>query len=417
MKSMKSSAQNDWKATVAILGARKHYGVQAALALNNRLERMYTDFYMKNIGVIGLLRKMLLHSPFRSFRRAAMRYTKRLPDNCVHSFPLIGLAYAAALRLAGSAAKREQLYVCFGRWFSQSVAQRGFGASKVVYGMNAGSVELFQQAHKAGLACVLEQSSAPYTIYDRLSFEEYYLWPDWTIESAPHRNLHLSERETREWDLSDLIICGSQFVANGLELHGIPKEKYKIIPSPVDVDNYPNNKKTSHQKLRVLFLGSISIMKGIQYFYQALQQINSSFIEAKAAGNILVSGHALKKMKRHIHFLGVVPRAEIYSLLDWADVLILPSICEGSALVTYEALASGVPVITTSNSGSHVQDCVTGFIVPIRDYVSIANRIDQLVTDIGLRRNMSIAARHFAEEHLSWDVYSVKLLSVLQNIL
>ena len=61
--------------------------------------------------------------------------------------------------------------------------------------------------------------------------------------------------------------------------------------------------------------------------------------------------------------------ADLYA---WADVFLLPFICEGSAMVTYEALSWGLPVITTHNAGSIVRDTVDGWLVPYRDSEAIA---------------------------------------------
>lgn len=115
--------------------------------------------------------------------------------------------------------------------------------------------------------------------------------------------------------------------------------------------------------------------------------------------------------------LGLIPRSEIPELLAWADVLVLPSICEGSALVTYEALASGVPVITTPNAGSPVIDGETGYIVPIRDSLAIAEKLERLAAAPELLKDMSAAARRYAEEHLSYEAYSKRLISAFEQVL
>src|SRR5436309_15926178 len=47
----------------------------------------------------------------------------------------------------------------------------------------------------------------------------------------------------------------------------------------------------------------------------------------------------------------------------WADVLLLPSVCEGSAMVSYEALSAGLPVLTTPNAGSLVRHGLDGFVL------------------------------------------------------
>jgi glycosyltransferase involved in cell wall biosynthesis len=62
-------------------------------------------------------------------------------------------------------------------------------------------------------------------------------------------------------------------------------------------------------------------------------------------------------------------------------VFLLASICEGSATVCYEALAAGLPVVTTPNAGSVIRDGIDGFIVPIRDGPAIAGRLRLLAGD------------------------------------
>jgi glycosyltransferase involved in cell wall biosynthesis len=106
-----------------------------------------------------------------------------------------------------------------------------------------------------------------------------------------------------------------------------------------------------------------------------------------------------------------VPRTDIPAYFRWADVFVLPSICEGSALVIYEALASGLPVITTPNSGSVVRDNVDGSIVPIRSSDAIAECLEQFAKDADLRCTMGQNARENALQSLSWQAYAERLVS------
>jgi glycosyltransferase involved in cell wall biosynthesis len=95
---------------------------------------------------------------------------------------------------------------------------------------------------------------------------------------------------------------------------------------------------------------------------------------------------------------------------------VFPSLCEGSATVTYEALAAGLPVITTPHAGSVVRDGREGFVVPIRDVDALAARIDLLAGDPELVAQMSRAARQRSRE-FSWPRYGERLVSALQQIL
>jgi glycosyltransferase involved in cell wall biosynthesis len=120
-------------------------------------------------------------------------------------------------------------------------------------------------------------------------------------------------------------------------------------------------------------------------------------------------------MTQSLTFLGRLPRDEIKQKYVDADVFVLPSLAEGSASVTYEALASGLSVITTEASGSVVRDNIEGFIVPERDPTVLAERIEELVENRQLRDRMVLAAKDRAKDY-TWEQYAKLLLTVLQAI-
>src|SRR5207245_11203657 len=129
--------------------------------------------------------------------------------------------------------------------------------------------------------------------------------------------------------------------------YGIARERFS-----------PRQRGTPHAsgKLHILFAGSVNLRKGAQYLLEALQRLNSSQVEARFAGTLALDPARLKPYQRTATFLGSVPRNKMMGLYDWADVFVLPSICEGSALVTYEALASGIPLIATPNTGAWIRE-------------------------------------------------------------
>lgn len=98
-----------------------------------------------------------------------------------------------------------------------------------------------------------------------------------------------------------------------------------------------------------------------------------------------------------------------------ADVFVLPSLAEGSAEVTYEALACGVPVITTKAAGSVVRDGIEGRIVPERDPDAVAAAILEIVEDREKRNRMAFAARERAR-HYTWDRYGERLVTALRGL-
>jgi glycosyltransferase involved in cell wall biosynthesis len=417
MENKAHQPKDKWKVTVAILGARMHYAVPSILAIHDRLDRLYTDWYIPKSGWSGKMWNLLRKSPFNILRRAAMRSNAHLPKYFVHSFHWIGMAYSLALRLSAGEGQREHINAYFDQQFAKSAAKVGFGSSNAVYGINSASVELFQAATSKNIVCVLEQCIAPYTILKKLLQEEYLLWPGWEVNQMGEINTEIARREKQEWELANLILAGSDFVKDGLVANGVSKEKCCVLPYGIDVSSFQAKSSENPQStnLRVLFLGTVGLRKGIQYLYQALELTKTQLIETKAAGSISITSTASRQVGKRIKMLGFIPRDETRKLWQWADVLVIPSICEGSAMVTYEALAVGVPVIATPNTGSPVQDRETGFIVPNRNPEAIAERLDQLAANPHLRQEMGSAARRYAEEHLSWEAYGKRLIMAIQN--
>ena len=109
-----------------------------------------------------------------------------------------------------------------------------------------------------------------------------------------------------------------------------------------------------------------------------------------------------------------MPRLQMAEQYAWADVFLLPSISEGSASVCYEALADGLPVITTPNAGSVVRDGVDGFIVPIRNAEAIVQKLELLARDREMLAWMSANANLRSTE-FTVEKYSQRMLEKLRR--
>jgi len=135
----------------------------------------------------------------------------------------------------------------------------------------------------------------------------------------------------------------------------------------------------------------------------------------RMVGSIGVLPEAQLKLREHVELAGVVPRSSIHEHFAWADVFLLPSICEGSATVTYEALASGLPVVCTPNTGSIIEETVQGFIVKPQDIAPLVSRLLELRNTPEKLLAMSRAARELSID-CTVAAYSRRLLDAL-NVL
>jgi glycosyltransferase involved in cell wall biosynthesis len=132
----------------------------------------------------------------------------------------------------------------------------------------------------------------------------------------------------------------------------------------------------------------------------------------RIVGPVNVLPAALRELRSRVEIVGAVPRSEIGNHYRWADVFLLPSVCEGSATACYEALAAGLPAIVTPNTGSVVRDGVDGFIVAPHDPRTVSARLRLLASDARLLRDMSQQARERAKD-FTLQAYGRRLAATL----
>jgi glycosyltransferase involved in cell wall biosynthesis len=157
----------------------------------------------------------------------------------------------------------------------------------------------------------------------------------------------------------------------------------------------------------------VGLRKGIAYAVETARLLGRA-AEFRWVGAVDLLPDTRSHVERYVQLTGAVPRNQILPHFEWADVFFLPSVCEGSATVIYEALISGLPVITTPNTGSIVAEGVNGFIVPTRDEQAMAERLQRLHLDRGMLHKMQEAARR-SWEVASLESYQRRLLQALSS--
>jgi glycosyltransferase involved in cell wall biosynthesis len=239
----------------------------------------------------------------------------------------------------------------------------------------------------------MEQTIVPRAIEEKLLAEAQQAYPGWEPDRSVNQTAaYLAGREQEEWQQADLIVCGSEFVRDGIGLCGGPKERCVVVPYGVDSYFAPVARASSTRRpLRVLIAGQVGLRKGAGCAGEVAKALRG-IAEFRWAGPVSLLEPAKSELARQIELLGMVPRHEIGRHYQWADVFFLPSICEGSATVTYEALASGLPVVTTPNAGSIVRPGVDGFVVPVYDVAAMIEHLRRLAEDRGLLAEFSRAA-------------------------
>lgn len=245
----------------------------------------------------------------------------------------------------------------------------------------------------------------PYIIYGRGSDVYFPKEPNKSISKLALKNasgvIALSEDMKKEMNK----ICNRDDISvlpNGIELN-----KFKGI----------SEKKLFKKKEKtIIFVGSLRPVKGVKYLIKAMNTINK-----ETDTNLIIVGDGIDKeglktlveelnLQDCIHFVGKIPNEDVPRYMAQADIFALPSLSEGFPVVVVEAMASGLPIVTTNVRGlpEIIKNGENGFVVEPQNSEHMAEKILLLLKDEQLYRKISENNKVKAEEY-SWDKISGEL--------
>jgi glycosyltransferase involved in cell wall biosynthesis len=396
------------------MGARMRYAVPRILHSAGRLAHFHTDL-AGDRGWPVLLRAIPERARPRALSRLLQRRIEGIPRHLVSAHSLLGLKIAYQERTAPGPDELAEAYIQSGHKLCRLALRRGFEGARVVGAIGTSSEPLLQAARREGKATFTEQIITPPSVEREIMEHEQADFPDWETGASPMGSSHRFEEVCRrEWALTDLLVCGSEFVRQGIKQAGGPFDRCVVVPYGVTLPGHPapRAERVSVRSLQVLTIGAVGLRKGAPYVLQAAEAMRGR-AEFRWLGRVALSEFARKQMAPHVVLEGQTSRDETMRKLAAADVFLLPSVCEGSATVCYEALALGIPVITTPNAGAVVRDGKDGFIVPIRDVKTIVDRLDLLARNPGLRSQLGASARARAAE-FTIERYGQRLIAALE---
>ncbi len=307
------------------------------------------------------------------------------------------------------------------RSFDRYVAHRLLNQNglRAIYAYEDGALRSFQVAERLGLRRIYDLPIGYWRAGQLIFQEESELQPEWacTLTGLKDSPTKLA-RKDQELQLADLVVVPSEFVRNTLQEHNAISTSIAVVPfgSPPPLAFLPPISSTG--PLRVLYVGSLGQRKGLSYALDAVASMGSQ-VSLTLIGRVTPPEcrPLVAALRRH-RWIETLPHHQVLEQMRQHDVLVLPSLFEGYALVISEALSQGLPVITTPNSGAThtIRNGLEGFIVPIRDSQAIAERLQQLVDNRAQLEDMRLACLRRAAE-LSWAGYEQALRAVVGEVL
>lgn len=326
----------------------------------------------------------------------------------VSTFPWLTLAAHGAGRLGLQSVQRSlnwPLIKSFDSWLSNTLEP-----CDVFHCLSSFGVASHRGAKaRHGALTVCDRGSS------HIQFQNDILREEYLSLGMPYRPIdpRVIERELTEYDECDLIFVPSRFVQRSFIDRGVSEEKLRVVPYGVDLEMFRPVKKED-KVFRIIYVGELSVRKGIHYLLEAASRFSEKEVEVWLIGSALPESQALlNRYKGRFRHLGVLPRAELHRYYSQGSVFVIASIEEGLALVQAQAMACGIPIIATVNTGAEdlFSDGVEGFIVPIRDANAIAEKIAQLLKRQNDREMMGQAARKRVAEIGGWNSYGHNVLS------
>jgi len=172
---------------------------------------------------------------------------------------------------------------------------------------------------------------------------------------------------------------------------------------------------------KILFIGTFGLRKGAKLIIEAaniLIKQNIDF-ELNIVGDISndIEIPDWFKNNKNIKLHGSVPLIDLKNFLSFNDIFIFPSYAEGCAQSLKIAMASGIPVIATKQSGGPINHLENGYLIPDHSSEALSEAILQLIQNKELRKKIgSNGAETIKTEH-TWEKYGKELTVLYKNLL
>ena len=408
------------------VGAREHYAVPRMLHSLGTLRTLHTDAYCGPGSWLHALRNVPSRLRQRGALRRLLERTSDLPSNVVCAHNSKGLAAQWRLRSATTAESRMRIHHDFAKRLAQVVIRDSRGLPDAYVGFR-GVGALFELV--AGRArCILDQidGGTEEVRLVRKEQETFRSWlqeePDWAYSERTGEPWWLdveAPRLQREWELADHIICNSEWTKRCLSTAGVDTRKCDVVPlmyePPSAIPAHPA--RAQHNRpasLRVAFVGTLTLRKGIHHVLLAARRASADCqIEVIAAGGLgEISQDALRPFQDILTWHGHVPRSKIAAMMRSCDILALPSISDGFGIVQLEAMAQGLPVITSERTGDVVRHNVDGARVPAGDTEALASIFCELARDRSRLAALAVKAQSRAYD-FTFDTIAQRWHAVL----
>ena len=281
------------------------------------------------------------------------------------------------------------------------------------------SLDAIKIAKSKGMVVILERGSSHRCFQNKILEQEYT-----RFGIGKNINFGVKDevfiREIEEYQLVDYISIPSSFVKKTFLENGVPEDKLLVNPYGVDLKEFRQVPKED-DVFRIIFSGGGTFRKGYHYLLQAFSELDLPDCELWHLGKVADEMTPfLKKYKNDNWILkGHKRQSDLYKYYSQGSVFVMPSLEEGFAMVQFQAMACGLPLICTTNTGGEdliSEEGCEGFVIPIRDVEALKDKILYLYNNQNLARQMGKKAKLKVRTGFSWDDYGKRYVEKIEQI-
>lgn len=295
------------------------------------------------------------------------------------------------------------------------LAARKLDACDICVAFSNFALHTNRRAKELGAVTIVQRGSAHMLYQQKILKEEYEKLGLKYNKTHPR----ILEKELMEYEEADYIFVPSIFAKRTFLEKGIPEEKLIHASYGIDLSEF-NQIPKEDNIFRVVFAGGMSLQKGVHYLLQAFSELKLPNSELILLGSITEEIKPFfKKYEGTFKWLGHKPQRELHRYYSQGSVFVLSSIQDGFGMVMTQAMACGLPLISTVNTGGPdlIEDGKEGFIIPIRDVEAIKERILFFYENPDICKQMGQAAKNRVQEGFSWDDYGKQIVREYRRIL
>jgi len=286
----------------------------------------------------------------------------------------------------------------------------------IVVGWSGNSLRTLNAAKKINVRTIIVRGSAHIVEQSRILRDEYD-----SMGMGFNLCQDVIKKEIDEYEVADYVQTNSSFAASTFIKMGVPEEKIIMCNTGVDLTQFKQIKKEDNV-FRIITAGTLSIRKGSYYLLKAFTELDIPDAELWHIGAVHPEMNKILRKYDHknIKYLGYKPYSELYKYYSQGSVFLFPSLEEGLAVVQAQAMACGLPIICTTNSGG--ADFLTknrkeGFIIPVCDTEQIKEKIWYLYSNRDKCIEMGGNAKERISKGYTWDDYGLKIVNKYKKLI